>query len=128
MALFTDTVTIFNKLPDGTWKRTIVDGVQWSDKSERSKENGKVSVAKYTSVTFPEGTFEDITLNASNEDDCIVFGAVEDVVEDVKGKRISDLLKKYSKSGLIQSINDNSNRAVLKNIKVVVSNGRFFQT
>ena len=50
-----------------------------------------------------------------------MYGAVEDVVEDAKGKRISDLMKKYPKSGIIQSVNDNSNRDFGKNVKVVVA-------
>lgn len=123
MALFTDTITLYNKISDTEWLRTVVKGVQWSDKTEKQNENGKINIARYASITFPQGTFEGLVLNSSNEEDCIVFGAVEDVVEDVKGKRISDLLKKYTKSGLIKSVNDNSNRAVLRHIKVVVSNG-----
>lgn len=121
MALFTDTVTIYNKISDTEWKRTVVEGVQWSDKTEKQNDNGKINIARYASITFPESTYEGLTLNSSNEEDCIVFGAVEDVVEDVKGCRISDLMKKYPKSGLIQSVNDNSNRDFLKNIKVVVA-------
>ena len=35
MALFTDTVTIYNKISDSEWKRTVVKGVQWSDKTEK---------------------------------------------------------------------------------------------
>lgn len=120
MGLFTDTVTVYNKISDTKWKRTVVEGVQWSDKNDKQNDNGKISVAQYASVTFPEGTYEDLVLNSSNEEDCIILGAVEDVVEDVKGKRISDLLEKYPKSGLIKSVNDNSNRTFLKNIKVVV--------
>lgn len=120
MALFTDTVTIYNKISDSEWKRTVVEGVQWSDKTDKKNENGKISVARYASITFPEGIYDGLVLDSSNEEDCIVFGAVEDVVEDVKGKRISDLMKKYPKSGIIQSVNDNSNRDFLKNIKVVV--------
>lgn len=121
MALFTDTVTIYNKISDSEWKRTVVDGVQWSDKTEKKNENGKISIARYASVTFPDGTYEGLMLNSSNEEDGIVYGSVEDAVEDVKGKRISDLLKKYPKSGIIQSVNDNSNRDFCKNIKVVVA-------
>lgn len=121
MALFTDTVTIYNKISENEWKKTIVKGVQWSDKAEKRNDNGKISVARYALVTFPEGTYEGITLTASGEEDCIVFGAVDDVVQDVKGQRISDLQKKYQKSGLIQSVNDNSGRNFLKNIKVVVA-------
>lgn len=119
-AVFTDTVTIYNKISDTEWKRTVVEGVQWTDKTEKKNENGKISVAKYASVTFPRGTLDGLVFNSSNEEDCIVFGAIEDVVTDVKGHRISDLMEKYPKSGLIKSVNDNSNRSLLKNIKVVV--------
>ena len=121
MALFTDTVTLYNKISDSEWKRTVIEGVQWADKTEKKNENGKISIARYASITFPEGTYDGLVFNSSNEEDCIVFGAVDDVVEDVKGKRISDLLKKYQKSGIIQSVNDNSNRDFCKNIKVVVA-------
>lgn len=121
MALFTDTVTIYNKISETEWKRTVIEGVQWSDKTEKQNNNGKISIARYASITFPEGTYEGVVLDSSREEDCIVYGAVEDVVEDVKGKRISDLMEKYPKSGIIQSVNDNSNRDMLKNIKVVVA-------
>lgn len=121
MAIFTDVVTIYNKISDSEWERTVVSGVQWSDKTEKKNENGKISIARYASVTFPEGTYDGLVLNFSNEEDCIVYGAVEDVVEDVKGKRISDLMKKYPKSGLIQAVNDNSNRDFCKHIKVVIA-------
>lgn len=121
MALFTDTVTIYNKISETEWKRTVIEGVQWSDKTEKQNNNGKISIARYASITFPEGTYDGVVLDSSREEDCIVYGAVEDVVEDVKGKRISDLMEKYPKSGIIQSVNDNSNRDMLKNIKVVVA-------
>ena len=121
MALFTDTVTIYNKISDLEWKRTVVSGVQWSDKTEKKNENGKISIARYAFVTFPEGTYDGLILNSSREEDCIVYGAVDDTVEDAKGKRTSDLMKKYQRSGMIQSVNDNSNRDFCKNIKVVVS-------
>ena len=120
MALFTDTVTIYNKISDTEWKRTVVEGVQWSDKKEKKIIDGILSIASYASVTFPEGTFEGLVLNASNEEDCIVYGAVTDVVDGMRGSRISDLMKKYPKGGQIKSVNDNSNHSFLKNIKVVV--------
>lgn len=120
MAMFTDIVTVYNKISDTEWKSTIVEGVQWSDKTDKQNNNGKISVARYVSITFPEGTYDGLVLNSSNEEDCIIYGAVEDIVEDIKGHRITDLMKKYPKSGLIKSVNDNSNRDFLKNIKVVV--------
>ena len=120
MALFTDTVTIYNKISDSEWKRTVVEGVQWSDKQEKVNSNGKIDIVRYASITFPQGTFEGLTLDSANEEDCIVFGVVEDVVADVKGSRISDLMKKYPKSGTVKSVNDNSGKTMLSNIKVVV--------
>ncbi len=121
MALFTDTVTIYNKVSDTEWRRTVVEGVQWSDKSERKNENGRILVARYAVVTFPEGTYDGLLLDTSQSEDCIVFGVIEDKVTGEKGSRLSDLMKKYKKSGLIQSVNDNSNRDYLKNMKVVVA-------
>lgn len=120
MALFTDTVTVYNQISDSEWKRTIVEGVQWSEKTEKQNNNGKFSVVRYISVTFPEGTYDDLEFNSSKESDCIVYGNVEDIVTGEKGNRISDLLKKYPKSGLIKAVNENSSRDFLKNIKVVL--------
>lgn len=119
--MFTDTITLYNKISDSEWKRTVVEGVQWSDKSEKQNNSGKISIAKYISITFPEGTYEGLVLKAGNEEECIVYGEVEDIVTGEKGNRVSDLLKKYPKSGRIQSVNDNSNRNFLKNIKVVIA-------
>lgn len=121
MAVFTDTVTVYKKISDGEWSRTVASGVQWSDKSDKKNENSKINIIRYASVTFPQGTYENLMLYPFGEEDCILYGTVDEVVEDVKGKRISDLLKKYPKSGRIQSVNDNSNRDFCKNIKVVVA-------
>lgn len=120
MALFTDTVTIYNKISDTGWKRTVVEGVQWADKTEKKNSDGILSVVRYASVTFPEGTYEGLTLNSYSEEDAIVYGAVNDVVSGDRGSRISDLLEKYQRSGCIKSVNDNTNRDFLKNIKVVI--------
>ena len=46
MALFTDTVTIYNKISDTEWKRTVVDGVQWADKYDKQNADGKIIVAR----------------------------------------------------------------------------------
>ena len=116
MALFTDTITIFNGLGAGK----VVSGVQWSEKSDRSVSDKKISVSKYISITFPEGTYENIPFDLYDENTCIVYGEISDVVTEERGGRISDLLKKYNKSGRVQSVNGNTNRSYLKNVKVVV--------
>lgn len=121
MAMFTDTVTIYNKISDTEWKRTVVAGVQWSDKSDKKNADGVVNVARYAVITFPEGAYESIDLNAYNDGDCIVYGAVPDVLNGTRGNRVSDLLERHKKSGVIRSVNDNSNRTFLKNFKVVIA-------
>ena len=120
-SLFNDTITIYSKISDFEWERTVVEGVQWSEKAEKQNLNGVISVVRYVQITFPSGTYEGLNLQAAREEDCIVYGAVEDEVTGQKGNRISNLLEKYPKSGRIQSVNDNSNRNHLKHIKVVVA-------
>lgn len=118
--LFTDTVTFYHKISECEWSRTVVEGVQWSDKADKTNNNGKISIARYISVTFPEGVYEGITLNPKNEDDVIVYGAVDDEVSAEKGHRLSDLMARYEKSGQIKSVIDNSGRNFLKHKKVVL--------
>lgn len=118
--IFPDTITLYHKLSENEWSRTVVEGVQWSDKSDKTNNNGKISVARYVSVTFPEGTYEGIILDPKNEEDVIVFGDVKDAVTAETGHRISDLMAKYEKSGQIKSVNDNSSRNYLKNKKVIL--------
>ena len=124
MGLFNDTVTIFNKRMDketAVWDKTVVNGVQWSDFDEKNENAGRISVGHYANITFPEGTYDGLILNAANEEDAIFYGVIDAVIEDIKGHRITDIMKQYPKSGRIKSVNDNSNRDLLKNIKVVIA-------
>lgn len=124
MGLFNDTVTIFNKRMDketAVWDKTVVNGVQWSDHDEKNENAGRVSVGHYANITFPEGTYDGLILNAANEEDAIFYGEIDAVIEDIKGHRITDIMKQYPISGRIKSVNDNSNRDFLKNIKVVIA-------
>lgn len=129
MGLFNDTVTIFNKQIDtdlngqevAVWNKTVVNEVQWSDHDEKNENAGRVSVGHYANITFPEGKYDGLILNASNTEDAIFYGEIDAVIEDKKGHRISDLMSQYPKSGRIKSVNDNSNRDLLKNIKVVIA-------
>ena len=124
MGLFNDTITIFNKRMNGetaVWDKTVVNGVQWSDHDEKNENAGRVSVGHYANITFPEGTYDGLILNAANEEDAIFYGKIDAVIEDIKGHRITDIMKQYPKSGRIKSVNDNSNRDFLKNIKVVIA-------
>lgn len=116
--MFTDTVTVYQKQEDSTYKVTVVENVQWSDKISKFIQDGKLQTVKTATITFKE-PFKIDLLNHSDED-AIFFGAVIEPITTEKGHRLSDLLKKYPKSGIIKEVNDNSNRTYLKNIKVMI--------
>lgn len=115
--LGTDTVTLFKKQSDGSFTKFVVPGVQWSDESDVSNTDGRVTVTNHSKVTFFEGTYERLDLTNFTEEDTIFLGYINDEVTDGK---ISTLLKAHPKSGVIKSVNDNSNRRYLKNVKVVL--------
>lgn len=120
MAVFTDTITIFNKVSDEEWTSTVVEGVQWSDRTEKTVNDRVITIANYTQITFPEGTFEGILLDSRREEDVIVKGVCKRIVNGQRGNRITDLMREYPHSGRIKSVNDNSGRDFLPNIKVVI--------
>jgi hypothetical protein len=90
--LGTDTITLFKKYPDGQYHRFVISGVQWSDKDEVVNSDGRVNVAKYVSVTFFEGTFENLGLTNFSSEDAMFYGVINDELVD---NRISALLKNY---------------------------------
>lgn len=117
--IFNDTITLYKKTDEG-WDRKVIYGVQWSDQYEKENSSGKISIARYSIITFPAGTYETLNLNPANEEDGIFYGEIAETPTDVRGYRLSDLMEKYPRSGRIKTVNDNSNRNLLKNIKVVI--------
>lgn len=119
MAHFTDKITIYQKR-SGSYSRTVVDGVQWSDTTDKTLATGRLTTAKSATVTFPEAVLDQVDFSTFTEEDAIFLGELDDEITTEKGHRLSDLLAAHPKSGIIRSVNDNSNRDLLKNIKVVV--------
>ena len=120
MALFTDTITAYQKQADGTYLRTVVSGVQWSDVTDKTLATGRLTIAKSANITFPEEVLSQISFATFTDEDAIFLGVLDDVITAERGHRLSDLIKTHPKSGIIRSVNDNSNRDLLKNVKVVV--------
>ena len=119
MAMFEDTVTVFQKQPDGSYRKTIVDDCMWSDQITKTVESGKLVLAKTATVTFRPPFSVDFKTFC--DEDAIFFGKVAESPKNEKGKRLSDVLRKYgSKAGIVRGVNDNSNRDMLPNIKVTV--------
>lgn len=119
MALFTDVITLYQKQGSG-WKRTVVEGVQWSDKLNKSLITGRLMTDKSVQITFPKDVLDQIDLTTFTEEDAVFLGELTEEITSAKGSRLSDLLAVHPKGGIIRHVNDNSNRDLLKNIKVVV--------
>lgn len=119
MGLFNDTVTLYQKQAEG-YKITVLKGVQWSDVVDKTIVNGKLTLTKSANITIPEDKISEVDLASYTEEDAIFFGEIQEEVTDEKGSRLSDLLKAFPKSGIIRTVNDNTNRDRLKNIKVVI--------
>lgn len=120
MGLFTDTVTVYQKQKSGEMTRTVLRGVQWHDKTEKSLATGRLTVQKTGIVTIPEKLIGQVDLSKFTEEDAILYGEITDEVTAEKGSRLSDLLARHQPGGIIRSVSDNSRRDLLKNIKVVV--------
>lgn len=135
MGIFNDTITIYNHKEDDFYQRTIVRGVMYSSKTEKTvTADGKINLVTTVSVTIPEtavcdrkyvpkrefkaltDTSECWTLNESDNLDVIVWGAVEqELTEDY---RLKNLKADYD-CVTVAAIEDNRNKPRLKHIKVV---------
>lgn len=141
MAIFTDNITIYNyhKDIDGkdAWNKTYLYGVQWSDKSDKSISNdGRIQIIETATLTIPIDllsqyknyidysnlSFNDSkkywTLNYINNLDVICLGIIDKDISSTY--KITDLKKDFSEIGTVSSVNDNSRRDFLKNIKVIL--------
>lgn len=135
MGIFNDTITIYNHKEDDSYQRTVVRGVMYSSRTEKTvTADGKINLATTVSVTIPEtavcnrryvtkrefkvltDTSECWTLNESDNLDVIVWGAVEqELTEDYRLKH----LKADYDCVTVAAIEDNRNKPRLKHIKVV---------
>lgn len=135
---FTDTITIYNRTianREPVWHRTVVRGVQWTQKSRISYDaSGKNIHTTETSITIPvdadaggkqyavpkaylAAADPDVlwTLNAESGEDVIIKGECPWNISDAY--TLDDLNNEYGYVS-IQAVADNTNREHLKNWKV----------
>lgn len=137
MALFTDTITVYNSIGECKWKRTVVHGVQWTDKelSVTTEKNAKVRKSvKEISIDFSRNygnadeyvdpnRFEKLenksgywTLDAESGLDVVVLGECnKELNENYRIKH----LRADVECATVTSVSDYRNRSFLKHIKVV---------
>lgn len=135
MGLFTDTITIYNHKEDDTYQRTVMKGVQYSKKTEKTvTSDGKVNLGTVVNVTIPEtvvcdrdyvekqkfrllgDTSNNWTLDETGNLDIIIQGEVtQEITEEY---RLKNLKTDYD-CVTVAGVSDNRNRSMLKHIKVV---------
>lgn len=135
MGIFNDTITIYNHKEDGSYQRTVIHGVMYSSKTEKTvTADGKIVLATTVSVTIPEtaacerkyiskrefkalaDTSQNWTLDESGNLDIIVQGVVEQELTDEY--RLKHLKADYD-CVTVAAVEDNRNKPRLKHIKVV---------
>lgn len=138
---FTDTITVYNRTVENrapVWHRTVIRGVQWTQKSRINFDSsGKSVYNTETSITIPiaadtggskyldpkafmltEEHSKFWTLNPESGDDVIVKGECPWNITDVY--TLDDLNREYG-FVTIQAVADNTARAHLKNWKVAAT-------
>lgn len=103
--LFCETITVYNHYlvnREDCWKRTVLSGVQYSNRIRANTSNGKTSVTDGITVTIPSmdgyvppSQFSGTgwTLNAASDMDVIVYG--ECPAEISSTYTLGDLKKQY---------------------------------
>ena len=106
-----DTVTLYNKYtaPNGeiTWYRTVLTGCFWKYTTDYERVDNETQMVKVLLCRVRKNkkyadcyVWRDLSDKSSrftfNEGDILIKGKVEDVIDEyTKGKRASDILKKY---------------------------------
>lgn len=122
-AVFTDTVTLYNHYDD-SWHRTILEDVQWSEKTERTVDSdGVMHLTPSVTVTVPyragyiePGAYkgEGFTFGLDNLD-IIVLGECDKVISDTY--TITDLQEEF-RAATISAVSNNTQRKLLKHWRV----------
>lgn len=106
-----DTVTLYNKYtaPNGeiTWYRTVLTGCFWKYTTDYERVDNETQMVKVLLCRVRKNkkyadcyVWRDLSDKSSrftfNEGDILIKGKVEDIIDEyTKGKRASDILKKY---------------------------------
>lgn len=136
-SLFGDTITLYNHYRVARvdyWQRTVISGVQYRTKTEKSVDSSGLHIANSVGVTIPVNADAGgrhylapaafaasaskssyFTLEAAQNLDFIVFGAV---TKDISAQYTVDMLKAEYGYTTIKAISDNTLRPRLKHWEV----------
>ena len=122
--LFGDVVTLYNHY-DGKWYRTVLTGVQWTEKTTKTVDSdGKMHVNPEIGLTVPyragyvlkkEYVGRGFTFGLDNLD-VVVLGCCEAEITD--DYTITDLKRDYESAATIYTVSDNTLRPLLKHWSV----------
>lgn len=115
--LFGDTVTLYQ--PNGiAWTRTILQGVQWRQRVERTASaDGVLHVQTVTSVTIPPEQYPAGGISAAGQD-VMVPGTGPQITG---AYTLADLKRAYPGYCTVRAVRDNTMRPGLKHWKVTAT-------
>ena len=113
-ALFGDTATLYHHTGGDIWQRTVLDGVQWRQKTERAVDaEGRLRIQTVTSITIPA----EITVEISTAGlDVFVPGVGPELTE---AYTLADLKRDCEGYCTVRAVTDNTRRPRLKHRKVM---------
>lgn len=124
--IFTDTVTLYNHY-DGRWYKTVLGGVQWTEKTEKTVDSdGVMHFTPSVTVTVPyrDGYVEPMAYQGEG----FTFGLenLDVVVLGRCGKAISDEytitdLQAEFRAATVSAVKDNTQRKLLKHWRVTAT-------
>lgn len=139
-ALFGDTVTLYNHYKAARvdyWQRTVITGVQYRAKTEKTVDSAGLHLANSVSVTIPVNADAGgrhylapeafaastsktsyFTLEAAQNQDFVVFGSV---TKDITALYTIDMLKAEYGYTTIKAVSDNTLRPRLKHWEVTAA-------
>jgi len=139
-ALFGDTITLYNHYKTARvdyWQRTVITGVQYRAKTEKTVDSAGLHIANSVSVTIPINANTGVrtyltpvafasdtvktnhwSLDAAGNQDLIVFGAV---TKDITTLYTIDALKAEYGYVTVKAVADNTLRPLLKHWKVTAA-------
>jgi tRNA(Leu) C34 or U34 (ribose-2'-O)-methylase TrmL len=139
-ALFGDTITLYNHYKAARvdyWQRTVITGVQYRAKTEKTVDSAGLHIANSVSVTIPDSADAGVrtylapvafaadtaktnhwSLDPAGNQDFIVFGAV---TKDITTLYTIDALKAEYGYVTVKAVSDNTLRPRLKQWKVTAA-------
>lgn len=108
---YVHTITLYHKLEDGTYKRTVFEGCFWKSGIAVTQSGTQASQSNIYTVRIPADKAP--RGFAVSLDDIVIHGKVKDSISNEKGYRAAEILAKYKPEAFkVSAISDNTSHLI----------------